>query len=61
MKPVIKVNQIWKSKHSSLQIVITGKKGSLWLAKVLTDKPGVYSGSHRMNRYTLWKQYELIQ
>ena len=56
----IKLNQIYKQKGHEFYIVISSKKGSKWGAKVLTNKPGVYKGSHSMNEYTLKAKYELV-
>lgn len=57
---MIKKGQIYKAKKSNSQVEIGGKKGGKWLAKVLTDKPGVYNGSHRLAERTLNKQFTLI-
>lgn len=62
-KVQIKLNQVWKSKLSSFQIVISGKakESHKWKTKVLTEKPGVFAGSHTMSEHTLWKKFDLIK
>lgn len=50
--------QVWKSKSNT--ILISGKKGGKWLAKVLTSKPDIYNGSHCMSETTIWKNFELL-
>lgn len=42
------------------RVIISGIKGGKFLAKVLTDKPDVYNGSHKLARNTLWSRYELV-
>lgn len=60
--PVIRINQIYKSRlNRDYRIVVTGKKDAKWLCKVLTDRHGVYNGSHRMAERTLDKRFELEQ
>lgn len=56
----IKRNQIWKNKRSDFQILVAGKKGRKWNCKVLTNKPGVFNGSHTMADITLWKKFDLL-
>lgn len=57
----IKKNQIWKSKQSGQQMLIFQKKeNERWLCKVLTDKPDVYAGSHKMHTRTLLRRFELM-
>ena len=56
----IKKGQIFKAKRSGLQIEVAGKKDSKWLCKILTTKPGVYAGSHRMSEYVLRQQFILL-
>lgn len=59
-KPTIKKGQIWKQKTSEMQVIITGVSGGKWRSKVLTDRPGVYAGSHTMSPHTLYLRYELV-
>lgn len=61
-KTPIKKNQVWKNKQSSFQVVISGKANAShkWKAKVLTEKPDVYAGSHTLSQWTLWKKFDLI-
>ena len=59
MKPPIKLNQIWKSKVHAMRVIICGRKGGKWKAKVMTDKHDVFNGSHTLSETTLWKRYEL--
>lgn len=56
----IKKNQIYKAIGHDYHVIICGKKGSNWKAKILTDKPGVYRGSHTLNPNTIRYKYELI-
>lgn len=46
--------------NPEFMVIISGTKGGKFLAKVLTDKPDVYNGSHRLARNTLWSRYELV-
>lgn len=57
----VKLNQIWRQKNHEMTVIISGKKGSMWKAKVLSDKPGVYKGSHTFNERTLFHKYELLE
>lgn len=59
--PIIKKGQVYKSWQNNSYILIDGKKDAKWLAKVLTDKPGVFNGSHKMAERTLHKHYTLCQ
>jgi hypothetical protein len=43
-----------------MQVLICGKSGVMWKAKVLTSKPGVFNGSHTFNQWTLWNKFELL-
>jgi len=58
----IKINQIYKSKkNKNHYVIIVGKgKHDKWKAKVLTDKEGVYNGSHTFADRTLQKMFELL-
>jgi hypothetical protein len=57
----IKKGQIWLNKRvPNHRLLITGVKGGKFLAKVLTDKPDVYAGSHRMATNTLYSKYSLV-
>lgn len=56
----IKVGQIYKHRHSNQQLLVAGKKGDMWNTKVLTGKPGVYNGSHKMSEYWLLKHFEQV-
>lgn len=60
IKTAIKLNQIYKSKRSDLTLIVTGRKGGKYRCKVLTEKPGVFNGSHSMCEQTLRRQYILI-
>lgn len=59
MKQTIKLNQIWKQKNHEMRVIIVGRKGGKYRAKVLSDKPGIYKGSHTLASQTLWSKYEL--
>lgn len=56
----VKINQVYRSKQSGTQVLIAGKKKDKWLTKVLTEKPGVYNGTHTLSDLVLLKRYELI-
>lgn len=56
----VKKGQIWRSKgREDLQIEICGKTRDKWRTRILTNKPGVYHGSHTMSDYTLYKRFNL--
>lgn len=55
----IKRGQVWKQKNKEFYLVITGKKGSKWNAKVLTEKSGIYGGTHKMSEFMLHLRYEI--
>ena len=55
----IKLNQVWKQKGHDHYVLIAGKKGRRWLAKVMGHKPNVFKGSHRLSDNTLHSSYEL--
>lgn len=55
----VEKGQIWKQKNSNFYLLIAGKKGSKWNTKVLTDKPGVYNGTHKMSEFILKMRYEI--
>lgn len=60
-KVQIKINQVWRNKRSpDFQVIITGKKNDKFNAKILTSKPGVYNGTHKLARNTLYTKFELI-
>lgn len=55
------MNRIYESKIGGIQIMICGKKKDKYLCKVLTNKPGVYAGTHTMSNYTLKARYRLVE
>jgi hypothetical protein len=58
---MIKKGQIYRKKKGGQQLLIFRKvKSSHWQAKVLTDRPGVYNGTHKMLSQVLIKDWELI-
>jgi hypothetical protein len=57
----IRRHQIYKAKRSDVVVEISGKNGGGWRARVLTDKPGVYNGSHTLADRTLKRCYVLVQ
>lgn len=59
-KHKIQLGQVYRSNNNGLQILVAGKKDAKWLCKVLTEKPNVYNGSHRMSEYVLRKRFTLI-
>lgn len=60
-RETIKINQTWRSKKNNYQLLITGKSGGKFKTKVLTDKPGVFGGSHTMAPQSIWLNYVLIK
>lgn len=60
MRKAVKRGQIWKQKGHAVTVIITGSNGGRWKAKVLTDKPGVYNGSHTFTQQTLNARYDLL-
>lgn len=60
---MIKVNQIYKHKKTSdYQVEIIGKsRRDKWKARILTNKPGVYNGSHTLSAFTIKRQFELVE
>lgn len=60
MKNLIRLNQVWRQIGHEHRIVICGRKGGKWRAKVLGVKPGIYKGSHTLAPRTIWAKYELI-
>lgn len=60
MKTTIKKGQIWQQKGHSLQVEVIRRKDFRWQCRILTDRTGVYAGTHTMTPYTLWSKYELI-
>lgn len=57
----VHLGQVYKAIGNNTQVLIAGKKRSKWLGKVLTEKPGVFHGTHTLNERTLEKRYELMQ
>lgn len=60
MKMKVKIGQIYKSIHSDMQVVVKGKSNDKWKTAILTNKPGVYNGSHTLSNYTIKHKFELI-
>lgn len=57
----IKLHQLYKSRRSSMVLEIVGfKKSGKYQARILTDKYGVYAGTHTLTRYTIAKGYMLL-
>ena len=59
IKAVIKRGQIWKQRTGNRRLIICGIRGGKWMAKTLTDKPGIYGDTHRIAPLTLRYKYEL--
>lgn len=58
---MIKKGQIYRKKKGAQQLLIFRKvKSSHWQAKVLTERAGVYNGTHKMLTRVLEKDWELI-
>jgi hypothetical protein len=54
--------QIWASRRSDSQVLIHQKVGGFqWKVKVLTNKTGVFNGTHTLTEHTLRKGFELLQ
>lgn len=58
----IRLNQVYRSKrHPNICLEVIGKRKSCkWLTRILTEKPGVYAGSHSMPEFILKKEFELL-
>lgn len=56
-----KIGQIWKSKRGEMVVIITGKSKDKWRTKILTEKPGVYNGSHTLSRMSLYKNFIFLE
>lgn len=59
-KEKIRINQVWQSQQNLMRIEIIGKKGDNWKTRILTDKHGIYAGTHTMNKYTLRARFKLV-
>lgn len=55
----IRKGQIYKQNNMELFVIITGKKGGKWRAKILTEKPGVYRGQHTLSENVLKYRFSL--
>ena len=58
----IERGQIWQSKGTSGMQVLVHRKvgGGRWKVKKLTNKTGVYNGTHTLTIYTLAKGFERL-
>lgn len=58
----VRVGQIYRQKRHKVAVEIFGRSGSdKWKARILTEKPGVYAGSHTLANFTIWKYYEQVE
>lgn len=59
----VRLNQIYQSRrHAHIRVEIVRKaKNDKWKARILTERPGVYSGTHTLAKYTLEKEFTLIE
>jgi hypothetical protein len=57
----VRVGDIYRQKKHKMSVEIFGKAGEKWKARVLTEKPGVYNGSHKLATFTIWKYYEKVE
>lgn len=53
--------QIWINKQNGMRLVVAGTKGGMLKAKILTEKPGVYAGSHTLSPQLLKRRYSLYE
>ncbi len=61
MKIAVRIGQVYRSKKSNCQVEIIGKaKSDRWKARILSNKPGVYKGTHSLAIFTIYKNYDLI-
>lgn len=57
----IKRGMILVSKRSrDYQIEVQRKDGRRWKVAKLTDRTGVYNGSHTMTQITIWKNFDPV-
>lgn len=62
MRGKVKIHQFYKSKKNKIIVEVIGQssRGGKWKARILTERDGVYHGSHTFAVRTLYKEYELI-
>lgn len=56
----IKIGQVWESRKNGVRLLISGKHGSRWKTKQLTEKQGVYKNTHTMMEVVLFKEFKLL-
>lgn len=56
----VRINQVWQSVQSGMRVEIIGKKGDKWQTRVLTDRHGVYAGTHTLTIHTLRSKYRPV-
>lgn len=59
-KHPIRIHELYRSIRNRFVVEIIGKKGAKFSTRILTDKPGVYNGSHTLSPQTIYKGYELV-
>lgn len=58
----IRKGQIWQATRSDMQILIHSRVGHhRWKAKKLTNRTGVYNGTHTLSDRTILKEFTLLQ
>lgn len=55
----IKKGLFYKNKKNGMILEITGKHGDHWKTRVMTEKKGVYAGTHTMPEIILKQRYEI--
>lgn len=56
----VRLNQIYKSTRNSQYVIIAKQKGGKWKVKILSEKRGVYKGTHTLAKATLESNYQLV-
>ena len=57
----VRKNQVWNRKGHSYSIMVNGFKGGKIKVVILTEKTGVYKGSHTLTPFCLYRNYDLVQ
>lgn len=60
IKKRILKGQLWKSKRNDLVVEVLKFHKGHWQVRKLTEKPGVYNGTHGLHEYTMRHGFVLI-
>lgn len=60
LQTAVRKGQIYKSVSSKMIVEVFGMSGSKYKTRVLTDKPGVYAGTHTLSRKSIATRFKLI-